>query len=290
MHTNKHIASTIGTQSLIPWVNAESMAPNIILRSALFSAIDISKPSAYVKNQVIYSQGGVDIEFTGEQLNQKDLDTWLGIMKMVSTTRSLTVVIESERSFLKMLGISSSGSSSDQLRASIKKLTSGLVVIKNKDKKLMYGGHLISEYWFDNQNLRWACRTNEEMIKLFSPGNWTKIDWSIRIALRRNPLASWLHGYYSSHKKSAIPINVETLRKLCGSKCADTKTFKQKLKMASTFLAATCKDNDRQFEWRIDDANNFFTTHTLSSNKAIDAVNDTPVGQTIDIDDTGLSS
>ena len=49
--------------------------PNDILRSALFAAIQ-GKGREYFKHKLLASYDGVQIRYTGEQLDQSDLDVW----------------------------------------------------------------------------------------------------------------------------------------------------------------------------------------------------------------------
>jgi hypothetical protein len=73
-------------------------------------------------------------------------------------------------------------------------------------------------------------------LNLYKAG-WTAIDWDIRRKLRRKPLALWLHGYYSSHAKP-LPVQVDTLRSLSGSKDKTLFSYRQKLRRALDELKA----------------------------------------------------
>jgi hypothetical protein len=66
---------------------------------------------------------------------------------------------------------------------------------------------------------------------------WTAIDWQQRQELRGKPLALWLHGYYATHAKP-LPVKVETLRNLSGSKTAALFKFRQQLRKALGELKA----------------------------------------------------
>ena len=57
------------------WSELKRGTPNSFLRSALFSAIQ-SKDRTFIKGETIFSQQGIDVKFTGEQLNQEDLTLW----------------------------------------------------------------------------------------------------------------------------------------------------------------------------------------------------------------------
>lgn len=268
--------------TLLPWPADDVITPSIVLRSALFSSVSAHLPFEYVKNKTIYAQGDVLIEFTGELLNQHDLDVWLGILRLIALSNSSTIVLESNRSFLEMMGVCLSGASNKKLIASIKKLTSCMVVITNKNKNHVYGGHMISGFWVDETKGRLALKIDESMIALFTPGNWTRIDWEIRKSLRQNPTAAWLHSYYSSHKNSSIPIGIETIRKLSGSKNSSITSFKQVVKKAAALVSEACKKSDREFIL-IFKGDNIYVTHTLG-NKKQKSLN-IPRGETYDIED-----
>jgi hypothetical protein len=57
------------------------------------------------------------------------------------------------------------------------------------------------------------------------------IDWEQRQALRRKPLALWLHGFYSSHA-APFPVKIETLRQLSGSGTKRLRKFEENLRKA----------------------------------------------------------
>lgn len=65
---------------------------------------------------------------------------------------------------------------------------------------------------------------------LYAAG-WTATDWEQRQALRRKPLALWLHGFYASHA-NPLPLSVEYLHKLSGSRNQNIRGFKRDLKRA----------------------------------------------------------
>ena len=63
------------------WPEPKRGAPNSFIRSALFAAIQ-SKDRQFLKEAVLASQDGITIKYTGEQLNQSDLDVWETIVHL----------------------------------------------------------------------------------------------------------------------------------------------------------------------------------------------------------------
>ena len=74
----------------------------------------------------------------------------------------------------------------------------------------------------------------------------SSVEFGQRMALKKRPLAHWLHGYYSSHAKP-FPVKVETLHRLCGSQNTAIKGFKQELKSALEKL-----EEVTHWRWEID--------------------------------------
>ncbi|HEX2243237.1 MAG TPA: plasmid replication initiator TrfA, partial [Gammaproteobacteria bacterium] len=83
----------------------------------------------------------------------------------------------------------------------------------------------------------YRIRLNPEILKLYTAG-WTAVDWNTRQKLRRKPLALWLHGYYATHAKP-LPVKVDTLRSLSGSKAKKLYHFRAALRQALDELKAT---------------------------------------------------
>ena len=79
------------------WPEPKRGAPNSFIRSALFAAIQ-GKDRQFMKETVLASQDGIVIKYTGEQLNQADLDVWETIVHLareqpLSTFCSFTVSV-----------------------------------------------------------------------------------------------------------------------------------------------------------------------------------------------------
>ena len=82
--------------------------------------------------------------------------------------------------------------------------------------------------------------------ELYGLDGWSSVEFGQRMALRKQPLSQWLHGYYSSHAKP-FPVKIETLHRLCGSQNSTLKGFKQKLISALNKL-----EEITHWSWEID--------------------------------------
>jgi len=214
------------------WPEPKRGAPNAVLRGALFAAVH--KDRRYMDRELLASQRGITIRFTGKQLDQADLDVWEQGLHLARTQALGTQCRFTEKGFLKALGRSAGKSGRDWLRSTFARLGASLVEIS--DGRQTYGGSLL-EFYRDEDTGRTVLEINPKLAPFFSPTRWTQIDWEQRQRLRAKPLALWLHGFYASH---AAPhaLSVEYLHKLSGSQTKQLKHFKQNLTQALRDLQA----------------------------------------------------
>lgn len=210
------------------WPEPTRGLPNSTLRGALFSATQ-GKNRQALKRQLIMSQQGIEIRFTGWQLDQSDLDVWEQCLHLARIHPLGTQCDFTAYGFLKALGRQTGKSQHEQLKDHFARLAGGVAEITHNHKT--YFGPMIEGGIRDESTQRYVINLNPQIIKLYGPGMWTVIDWQQRHQLSRKPLALWLHGFYSTHAKP-FPMKVETLRDLSGSKTKQVWKFKQNLKIA----------------------------------------------------------
>ena len=176
------------------------------------------------------------IRYTGEQLDQADLDVWEQALHLARTQALGTECRFTEKGFLKALGRSAGKSDRTWLRSVISRLTATAVEIS--DGRRTYGGNLM-DFYRDEDTGRTCLRDQSQArAKFFGRSQWTQIDWEQRQQLRGKPLALWLHGFYASH---ASPYSLKCrayLHKLSGSQTKQLKHFKQNLTQALRDLEA----------------------------------------------------
>ena len=216
------------------WPEAKRGAPNAVLRGALFAAIQGKTRHRGLSEQLIATQDGVTIQYTGAQLDQADLDVWEQALPLVRTQALGTECHFTEKGFLKALGRSTGKSDRVWLRAAISRLTTATVEISNG--RLTYGGSLVS-FSRDEDTGHTVLEINPKLARFFSPTRWTQIDWEQRQQLHGKPLALWLHGFYASHAKP-YPLTVAYLHKLSGSQTKRLRRFKESLAQALRDLEA----------------------------------------------------
>ena len=215
------------------WPEPKRGTPNSFIRSALFAAIQ-AKDRTFIKGELLASQNGVEVRFTGEQLNQEDLTLWETLAHMVRShplgeTSSFTA-----HGLLKAMNLPAGGAAHARLHEGITRLIACAVEIRVAGQG-SYTGSLLEAARSDEEHRQYQVRFNRDMIKLFGENHWTAIDWEKRLLLRGKPLAQALHAFYSSHR-DPYPLKLETLRDVTGGRNAELRDFKRKVKAALTEL------------------------------------------------------
>lgn len=226
------------TGQVLPFWSGETRGvPNGILRSALFGAIRRGRRRA-LEGEVLASVDGVTIRYTGWRLDQADLDVWEYAIHLARQQPLGKPVLFSAHSFLKAIGRKTGNSQHQQLASSLRRLvTAGVEITIGRGKQTRtYMGTLIDQWYRDDQTKLYALCLNPKMTVLWDAG-WSVVDWDTRLALKNQPLALWLHGFYSTHADS-FPYRVETLHRLCGSECEQLWKFRQELRRSLALLEA----------------------------------------------------
>ncbi len=215
------------------WPESARGVPNSVLRGALFAAIQ-GKNRQALKRAELAAPKGMQIRFTGWQLDQSDLDVWEQCLHLARQHPLGTRCDFTAHAFLKALGRKTGKSDYEWLKDVFARLAGAVVEITHDNKA--YFGALIEGGVRDETSGLYRIEINSNLAKLYSAG-WTATDWEQRQALRGKPLALWLHGYYFTHA-DPYPVKVEMLRKLCGSRTKELWKYKQNLKNAHDDLQA----------------------------------------------------
>ena len=210
------------------WREDRRGSPNSFLRSALFAAIQ-SKDRVYFKKAEIFSQQGVTITYTGEQLNQEDLTIWLALVDLMKKDPLGTECKFTAHEILKYMDLGTGKNAYERLNSAIVRMIACAVVIDTSTKT--YGGSLIHGYVLDKRTKGYRLDLNRHLIKLFGDNDWTAINWEQRKQLRHKPLCLKLHDYYSSHEKP-FPVSLEFLSDVAGSVNKQKADFKRKVDTA----------------------------------------------------------
>ena len=207
------------------WPEPARGIPNSVLRGALFAAVQ-GKNRAVFQRELLACQKGLQIRFTGIQLDQSDLDVWEQALHLARLHPLGTRCEFSVYGFLKALGRKTGKSEHEWLKNSFARLMGCGVELTNQQERKTYGGSLL-EFMRDDDSGRYVVIFNPKILTFYE-GGWTAIDWQDRQLLRGKPLALWLHGYLATHAKP-YPIKIETIRSFSGSSNKEIRCFKRKL-------------------------------------------------------------
>jgi hypothetical protein len=238
------------------WPDDRRGVPNVIVRSALFSA---GKPTTVRKSfrdrELPAAIGTTSISYTGQQLYQHELDVWLEVVHRCRLRPAGTETDFHVHGFLKSLRRATGNKDHKQLHATLGLLhaTSIKVVVERDERgrSVGYRGHLIDKFRFNDQLLRWEVGIHPDIAELFAPKEHTWLHIDARLELGKNYLAKWCHGYFSSHRKPH-PVGVARLRELSGSATSRLRRFREALGDALDEVALVEKRHKRRFEWQID--------------------------------------
>jgi len=125
------------------WPEAKRGVPNAVLRGALFPAIQGKNRVGLLRKELIATQDGVTIRYTGWQLDQADLDVWEHALHLARTQALGTKCYFTAHSFLKDLGRQTGKSGHDWLAEALDRLSATSVTIT--DGRRTYFGSLIEE-------------------------------------------------------------------------------------------------------------------------------------------------
>ena len=218
---------------------------NDMARSALFSCIQ-GKDRRFIKDALLATVDGVEIRFTGEQLNQDDHDL---LMQLIFMARAKSVgawVTMPAHTILKALGRQVGGKQHRDLRADIFRLAAGTVSIRiARDRIEVTGHHLLAKAAQHEDSRYWVYRLDPDLAFLYGGESYTLIDWDKRLNLNGKDLARWLQLYLATHAKP-FPVKVDTLRELSGSRTKALRSFRGQLRLA---LDALISNHDIEQWW-----------------------------------------
>lgn len=228
------------------WPNAVRAVPNGLLRSAVFGALP-KGPRRYMRVERVAALEGIEIFYTGEQLDQGDLDVWEGVLLLCRPQALGEECRFTAYALLKTVGKADTGGNRSVLDARLTRLkVSGLRI--RLGGRYSYEGSLIDVIKRDEETGHYICRLNPELRQLFEADQFTQLEWAVRQALDGKPLAQWLHGFFATHAVPH-PFKISTLRELCGSEVARERDFKPKLRKALEAVAEASAEHAQHFSF-----------------------------------------
>ncbi|OQD19341.1 hypothetical protein UE98_23565 [Burkholderia cenocepacia] len=186
--------------------------------------------------------------YTGERLDQGDLDVWESVLHVVRLQELGAQCRVTSYALLKLMGKTDTGKNRKVLHTRITRLRANAVEIKQD--RYSYIGGLVDEAYKDNGTQEWVIVVSPKLRALFADDQFTQIDWNVRRALSGKSLAQWLHGFYATHAKP-YPMRMDTLLKLAGSEDESPSSGRQTLRRALDALAEASEVHGQPFSYDI---------------------------------------
>jgi len=211
-----------------PFPKQASALPALWCRTALFGIVE--RGSRALKKAVLMNRNGIKITATGEQLNQKDLDVFLALIKLNNISDDGEVKT-SHNTIVDMIGRTRGGSAVNGVKASLVRLA-GMNILVEAEEGGYFSGALLT--------VEGDTKVDYLHVKLNPKQAWmwekatTYINLSIRKELKSD-FSKWLLGYISSKSSSNRLMSCRALEELqseCGSEIKNPREFKRKVKQS----------------------------------------------------------
>ena len=209
-----------------PWAEAVRACPLAMLRSALFGVVRRGRRQ-YLDNVEIAAWPGVSIRYTGQRLDQADLDVWMLAVHLFRQQGLGGRLHLSAYTLLQALGRCTEGEHHySRLKKSFTRMIACAVEVSVG--RYSYVGNLIHEFWLEKETGDYVLSINPQLASLFKDG-YSLIEWEQRQTLGEKDLAKWLLGYVSTHQATVLKphrIGLDKLQRLCGAEM-EAKDFKR---------------------------------------------------------------
>ena len=202
----------------------------------------------YIDGEQLAALDGIEIRYTGQRLDQGDLDVWESVLHAARLQELGGQCRVTSYALLKLMGKTDTGKNRATLNKRITRLVASALTVKQG--RYSYIGSLIAGAAKDEETQEWVIDLDAKLRPLFAADQFTQVEWSVRQALNGHQLAQWLHGFYSSHAKP-FPFKVETLLKLAGSENDNPSSGRQKLRKALDAVVEASAAHGEGFSYEI---------------------------------------
>ena len=229
------------------WPEPVRGVPNGFLRSALFGVTAKGK-RRYMDGEQVPALDGIEIRYTGQRLDQGDLDVWESVLHVTRSQNMGEQCRFTAYSLLKILGQTDAGKNRETLHKRLIRLKANSIEIHQG--RYSYAGSLIDEVYRDKHTHEYVLTLNPKLRALFASDQFTVLQWAVRQDLHGQQIAQWLHGFYASHA-APFAFKVETLLKLSGSAATDFHSSKQKLRKALDAVREASSAHGEGFSYEV---------------------------------------
>lgn len=244
--------SDVSSPKLPTWGEDARGVSNALIRSALFSTAKLGSGTdrPYYRGAPIWALSGIEIIYTGEALDQGDLDVYMCVTHLVRRQPLGSRCRVRTADLLRALGLTDGGDNIYTLDERINRLIACSVQVRIATTGSRYTGSLFTSEMVDGSGWR-VITLDPAIAALFGGHDYTAVHWPVRRRLRRHKTAQWIHAYYATHDQP-MPLKVETLYHLCGSTDSTLNGFAKTLRKGLDAVQRACADEGQAFSWKIE--------------------------------------
>lgn len=210
---------------------------NELARTPLFAPIPRGQRETYFKRK-LPSPEGINIWYSGQQLDMGDQDTYLIALMMAKGSPPDTPIKINRSEFIRLMGKKKSGASFKWLSESFDRISSARLYYSHNDTDRYVSIPLLGPLIYENGDYYFTIPMLS--LKTFDSKKFGYIEWKKRRKIEIS-LSKWLQGYALSHAKGEHRITIAKLQAwstaatdLAGSR---ERQFRAKLKEALAELA-----------------------------------------------------
>jgi hypothetical protein len=200
------------------WPAEVRCAPNEFLRSALFNARNRNQPRRYLDGVVLAMLGKGRITYRGEELRQDDCDglAAAGEIRRRNPARR-TTSSSRPHAFCKAVGWTPTGDAYAHLRKCLSRLQATSLAFYAERTQITISLSMIPEFCWQDLGTgkplpRYKVKLASQLAELFKGHHYTYVTWLQRNRLPEG-LATWLHGYFSSHREP-FPLKIADIQRV----------------------------------------------------------------------------
>lgn len=156
------------------------------------------------------------ISYRGEELRQDDATVWLQLVQFATESPLGEYVEFTPNAFCKAVGWSPSGDAYVHLRKCLSRLQATSLAFYAERTQITISLSMIPEFCWQDLGTgkplrRYKVKLAKQLAELFKGHHYTYVAWAQRNQLPEG-LATWLHGYFSSHREP-FPLKIADIQR-----------------------------------------------------------------------------
>jgi hypothetical protein len=132
----------------------------------------------YIDGEQLAALDGIEIRYTGQRLDQGDLDVWESVLHAVRLQELGSQCRLTSYALLKLMGKTDTGKNRAMLHERITRLRANALTVKQG--RDTYIGSLINWADKDEETQEWVIELNPKLRPLFAPDQFTQVEWAVR--------------------------------------------------------------------------------------------------------------